>query len=96
MNLISVSINHRTAPLELREVLHLDNEEIKEFLKELKGTLFTEGFIISTCNRTEISGIPIDPKTNFKDIQKFLTDRKPNSSLNQKNFQNFFMTDPLT
>lgn len=90
MNLISVSINHRTAPLELREALHLNNEEIKEFLRELKGSLFNEGFILSTCNRTEISGIPIDPKTNFKDIQKFLIDRKPISSLAQENFQNFF------
>jgi glutamyl-tRNA reductase len=90
MNLISVSINHRTAPLELREALHLNVEEIKEFLKELKGTLFNEGFILSTCNRTEISGFPKEPKTNFKDIQKFLIDRKPISSLTPENFQNFF------
>ncbi|MCX6150570.1 MAG: glutamyl-tRNA reductase [Ignavibacteriales bacterium] len=90
MNLLAVSINHRTAPVELREALHLNVEEIKEFLKELKGNLFNEGFIISTCNRTEVYGLPINPQTNFKDLQKFLIERKPVGSLTQENFQNFF------
>ena len=90
MNFLSISINHRTAPVELREALHLSSEEIKELLKELKGNLFSEGFVLSTCNRTEIYGFPIIPQTNFKDIQKFLTDRKSNTCLSPKNFQNFF------
>jgi glutamyl-tRNA reductase len=90
MNLLSISINHRTAPVELREALHLSSEEIKELLKELKGNLFSEGFILSTCNRTEIYGFPVAPQTNFKDIQKFLIDRKTTASLSPGNFQNFF------
>ncbi|MGE5401144.1 MAG: glutamyl-tRNA reductase [Ignavibacteriales bacterium] len=90
MNLLAVSINHRTAPVELRENLHLSTDEIKNFLKELKGSLLNEGFIISTCNRTEIYGFPINPRTNFKDLQKFLIDNKPVNGINSQNFQNFF------
>ncbi|HEX2964044.1 MAG TPA: glutamyl-tRNA reductase, partial [Ignavibacteriales bacterium] len=90
MNLLAVSINHRTAPVELRESLHLSTEEIKVFLKELKGNLFSEGFIISTCNRTEIYGFPINPRTNFKDLQKFLIEMKPVGKITPENFQNYF------
>ncbi|MCU7496066.1 MAG: glutamyl-tRNA reductase [Ignavibacteria bacterium] len=90
MNLLAVSINHRTAPVELRESLHLSTEEIKSFLKELKGNLFSEGFIISTCNRTEIYGFPINPRTNFKDLQKFLMEMKPVGDIRPDNFQNYF------
>ncbi|MEI7812586.1 MAG: glutamyl-tRNA reductase [Ignavibacteria bacterium] len=90
MNLLAVSINHRTASVELREALHLSQDEIKQMLKELKGSLFNEGFIISTCNRTEIYGFPINPRTDFRDIQNFLMASKPAGSINEKNFQNFF------
>jgi glutamyl-tRNA reductase len=90
MNLISVSINHRTAPVEIREALSLSADEIKLFLKDLKGKIFTEGFIISTCNRTELYGLPVDPKINFLDLQKFLIEKKSGENLTTKNFQNFF------
>ncbi|MEI7485373.1 MAG: glutamyl-tRNA reductase [Ignavibacteriota bacterium] len=90
MNLLAVSINHRTASVELREALHLSQDEIKQMLKELKGSLFNEGFIISTCNRTEIYGFPINPRADFRDIQNFLMANKPAGSINEKNFQNFF------
>ncbi len=90
MNLISVSINHRTAPLEIREALSLSADEIKLFLKDLKGKIFSEGFIISTCNRTELYGLPVDPGINFLDLQKFLIEKKSGGNLTTKNFQNFF------
>ncbi|MGE5410313.1 MAG: glutamyl-tRNA reductase [Clostridiales bacterium] len=90
MNLLAVSINHRTAPVELRESLHLSQDEIKQMLKGLKDTLFSEGFIISTCNRTEIYGFPLNPHTNFNDLQKFLIDNKSVGGIGPANFQNFF------
>lgn len=90
MNLLAVSINHRTAPVELRESLHLSQDEIKQMLKGLKDTLFSEGFIISTCNRTEIYGFPINPATDFRDLQKFLIENKPVEGITAANFQNFF------
>jgi len=90
MNIIAVSINHRSAPVEIREALHLNDDEITSFLKDLKAGMVTEGFILSTCNRTEIYGIPNDASVNFHHFQKFLTDRKNISDLTEKNFQNYF------
>jgi len=42
MKLLSVSINHRTAPVELREAVYLSEDEIKVFIKEAKEKLFKE------------------------------------------------------
>lgn len=95
MNIIAVSINHRTAPVDLREALHLSDDEIKAFLKDLKGSLVSEGFILSTCNRTEIYGIPVDPAADFHNFQKFLTERKNTSTITEKNFQNFYSCGAL-
>jgi glutamyl-tRNA reductase len=90
MNLIAVSINHHTAPVELREALHLNREEIIDLIAELKKELFSEGLIISTCNRTEIYGIPKENKTTYADIEKFLIDKKPEFNINSERFQKFF------
>jgi len=57
MNLILVGINHRTAPLDVREKLWLSNEEIKEFSAKLQRDILSECFILSTCNRTEVYGV---------------------------------------
>ena len=56
MNLVAVGINHRTAPLEVREKLWMSNDEIRKTVASLKGAPFTECFIVSTCNRTELYG----------------------------------------
>ncbi len=58
MNLVLISINHKTAPIEIRESLHLSNEEAADFINVLKKELLAEGLILSTCNRTEILGVP--------------------------------------
>ena len=68
MNLLGISINHRTAPVELREALHLSEDEIRTFIQQTKDSTFAEGIIISTCNRTEIYAIPKSDKTSLKDL----------------------------
>ena len=57
MNLIAVGINHRTAPLEVREKLWMSGDEIRKAVADLKGRPFSECFIVSTCNRTELYGM---------------------------------------
>jgi len=76
MNLLGISINHRTAPVELREAVHLSDTEIRSFIQKLKGNILTEGLIISTCNRTEIYGIPAAENISHAEIQNFLTTEK--------------------
>ena len=57
MNLVAVGINHRTAPLEIREKLWMSSDEIRNAVTALKGKPFSECFIVSTCNRTELYGV---------------------------------------
>lgn len=56
MSLIVVGVNHKTAPVEIREKIAFNSKEaIKEALKELiQREGIGEVVIISTCNRVEI------------------------------------------
>lgn len=87
MNLLSVSINHRTAPVELREALHLGEEEIKNYIQLHQGKLLKEGLVISTCNRTEIYGIPVDSNFTCKEIQDSILQFKKGSAVKHENFE---------
>jgi glutamyl-tRNA reductase len=90
MNLIGSSINHKTAPIELRESLYLSADEIKNFIPRLKKDIFSAGFIISTCNRTEIFGIPHDDTLQTSTLIDYLLDYKPVDGIDKKNFQSYF------
>jgi glutamyl-tRNA reductase len=61
MNLALIGINHRTALLDVREKLWFADAELPPALAQLKNQFFTECFIVSTCNRTELYGIA-DPQ----------------------------------
>lgn len=55
MNLSLVGINHRTAPIEVRERMNIQESRLVEALADLarrEGIL--EGLILSTCNRVEV------------------------------------------
>ncbi len=90
MNLVAISVNHRTAPVGLREAVHLNPEEIKKYLDDLKHLYFKEGFILSTCNRTEIFGLSNDYFPSYTELEKFLLDRKKIAGLTDENFQKYF------
>lgn len=89
MNLSAISINHHSAAVELREALHLTEEEIAELVVKTKGSVFSEGLIISTCNRTEIYGFPVNKKLSLPDIQKILIEHKSVKGISADNFQTF-------
>jgi glutamyl-tRNA reductase len=90
MNLLAVSISHHTAPVELREAIYLNNDEIKAAIDGLKKSLFNEGLVLSTCNRTEIYGIPKDTNTSYLELQKFLISLKPVDGIASEHFNNYF------
>ena len=55
MSLITLGINHKTAPLELRERLAFTPQSLPEALSSLKKlSHIEEASILSTCNRTEL------------------------------------------
>ncbi|HYB42054.1 MAG TPA: glutamyl-tRNA reductase [Candidatus Methylomirabilis sp.] len=50
-------LNHRSAPVEMREQLALEAEKVREILGDLAGRgPFSEVMIVSTCNRVEVYG----------------------------------------
>lgn len=55
MHILAIGLNHKTAPVEVREVLALGARELPSalsFLKNYPGV--SESVILSTCNRTEV------------------------------------------
>ncbi|MFZ5647280.1 MAG: glutamyl-tRNA reductase [Bacillota bacterium] len=55
MLILAVGVNHRTAPVEVREKLSFSDHSLGEWLARLNSYPAVEGcVIISTCNRTEI------------------------------------------
>ncbi|GAA0858276.1 glutamyl-tRNA reductase [Aliiglaciecola litoralis] len=55
MTLVAVGINHKTAPVELREKVAFPAESMVEALASLRQAVSAdESVIVSTCNRTEI------------------------------------------
>ncbi|MBL1213382.1 MAG: glutamyl-tRNA reductase [Ignavibacteriae bacterium] len=90
MDLIGISINHKTAPLELRETLFLSTSEIKDLIPKLKKDVFSDGFILSTCNRTEVFGVPLKGVVNSIDIGDYILDYKPVPGIKRENFAGYF------
>lgn len=95
MNLLSISINHRTAPVELRENLHLSEEEVRNFILQQKGKLLSEGLVISTCNRTEVYGIPVDKNITTKELQDSVITYKSESKANLQNFEHYISRESI-
>ncbi len=55
MNISVIGINHKTAPIEIREQFYLNALQQDLFLTELKcNPKVIEAFLLSTCNRTEV------------------------------------------
>ena len=63
-------LNHKTAPVEVREKLHIEEAEVPAFLNLMRETL-SECIILSTCNRTEIYAVSDSRDINldyYKDL----------------------------
>src|SRR3712207_5431199 len=55
MSIVLVGLNHKTAPVEVRERLAFTDEACAESLRALvDGEVIREGLIVSTCNRVEV------------------------------------------
>ncbi len=72
MNLLSIGISHQSAELEVREKMWLTDDEIRKALVTLKERYFTECMLVSTCNRTELYGLPREDGVDGEEIKRFL------------------------
>jgi glutamyl-tRNA reductase len=75
MNLVLVGINHRTAPVEVRELLNFQESRLATALADLlhrEGIL--EALILSTCNRVEVAIGARDEVEADPIIRSFLTE----------------------
>jgi glutamyl-tRNA reductase len=61
MSLVVVGINHRTAPLEVREKVVFDPSQLPSALRALASGGARENVIVSTCNRTELYCVTDSP-----------------------------------
>ena len=77
MKLLLTGLNHRTAPVEVRERLAFEERSLPEALDNLKqrpGLL--EGMILSTCNRVEVA-VTADEQTDAEGaVEKFLAENR--------------------
>jgi len=72
-SIVVVGLNHRTAPVEVRERVAFANGQIDAALRrliELEGV--AEGAILSTCNRVEVVVCGTDPATVGAALPRFL------------------------
>lgn len=55
MSIIVIGINHKTAPIELREKVYFSEEKLALYLQDLlQQGLASEAVLVSTCNRSEL------------------------------------------
>lgn len=58
MHLVVVGVNHKTAPIEIRERLAIDDRGLSHALAKLKSHAHMAEFcVVSTCNRTEFYAV---------------------------------------
>ncbi|MEI6714948.1 MAG: glutamyl-tRNA reductase [Verrucomicrobiota bacterium] len=76
MEILCLGLNHRTAPVELRERFAVSESEQGTLAAELgrQAGLF-EGVVVSTCNRVEFYLAAEDPQVGFASLQSFLRTR---------------------
>lgn len=77
MDLIVVGLNHRTAPVSVREKVAFTDAEVRALLgRTLRGSTLREALVLSTCNRTEFYGLSSDNGTAELYIRNLIAGEK--------------------
>lgn len=83
MNIAVVGLSHKTAPVEIREKLSIQETKIESAIAHLLGyPHIQEVAIISTCNRLEIYAVATETEQGVREIVQFLSEQS-NIPLNQ-------------
>ncbi|CAN5592949.1 glutamyl-tRNA reductase [soil metagenome] len=87
--LFAFGVNHKTASIQVREKIYVQENEMSELLAKLRETL-SECMILSTCNRTEIYGVYPTGEVDFDYYKNLLIDFKNASeTVNKEDFFSF-------
>ncbi len=54
LDFLCVGLNHETSPLEIRDALVMNEQEVERAIQALRERGVEEAMVLSTCNRTEI------------------------------------------
>lgn len=74
IEIIVVGLNHKTAPIEIRERLSFHESELKNALLQINSLpSIKENIILSTCNRVEIYATSQNPVEAFEELKGFLS-----------------------
>src|ERR1035441_5975827 len=77
MKLLITGVSHKTAPVEVRELLAFREESLPAALADLKAREgVAEAVILSTCNRVEITVTTDDSSDPQAIVDSFLADHK--------------------
>jgi len=77
MNLRLIGLNHKSAPIEIREKAAFSDREIPSALQKLRQEYrFQEAMIVSTCNRVEFIVDNRGPQETEDAIKNFLAEHK--------------------
>jgi len=80
--IVIVGLNHRSAPIEVRESVAFENAYLRDALARLHNyPSIDEGVILSTCNRVEVVAAAADRRTAVNEISGFLSEQKAHRSL---------------
>ncbi|WP_040207755.1 glutamyl-tRNA reductase [Neobacillus jeddahensis] len=75
MHILVIGINYKTAPVEIRERLTFNENDLMDAIKTLsKKKSILENIILSTCNRTEIYAVVDQLHTGRYYIKEFLSE----------------------
>lgn len=73
MTLVLVGLNHRSAPLEVRERFALSPRDLPQALPVLRTGAIREAVVLSTCNRVECYVAAADAQAACRDVVDFLS-----------------------
>ncbi|HEY2921806.1 MAG TPA: glutamyl-tRNA reductase [Candidatus Binatia bacterium] len=75
--IVIVGLNHRSAPIEVRESVAFETSYVRIALGRLRDyPSVHEGVILSTCNRVEVVAAAANSQSAFSDITEFLAEQK--------------------
>lgn len=75
--IVIVGLNHRSAPIEVRESVAFENGYVRDALVRLHGyPAVQESVILSTCNRVEVVAAVSDAQTACHDMKIFLDEQR--------------------